>query len=78
MKTNKKTRITERDYILANRKASREEEIAAHGKQISFRSHLHISKKVYNRKKHNKAIIVNDDGLIYCESGIVTISLPAL
>lgn len=78
MKTNKKTRITERDYILANRKASREEEIAAHGKQISFRSHLHSSKKVYNRKKHNKAIIVDDDGLIYCKSGIVTISFPAL
>ena len=64
MKTFKKIRITKQDYILANRKASREEEIAAHGKQISFRSHLHSSKKVYNRKKTNKAIITNDDGFV--------------
>ncbi len=66
MRHYKKKRITEQDYILANRKASREEEIAAHGKQILFRSHLHCSKKVYNRKKHNKAIIINEDGFVYC------------
>ena len=36
----KRLRITERDFLLANRKAAREEEILAHGKPIIFRSHL--------------------------------------
>lgn len=43
------------DYIKANRKASREEEIAAHGKQISMRTTVHKSKKLYNRRKEKKA-----------------------
>lgn len=47
MKTNK---ITERDYIKANRKASRDEEIALHGKPIR-RPAVHRSKKTYNRKR---------------------------
>lgn len=41
------------DFILANRKASREEEIEAHGKQISFRRVMHKSKKTYSRKRRN-------------------------
>ena len=45
-----KKRITRDDYIKANRKASREEEIEAHGHPISFKR-VHKSKKVYNRKK---------------------------
>ena len=64
MSTTSKMRITERDFILANRKAARDEEIAAHGKQIAFRTHLHRSKKTYNRKKTNKAIILDDDGFV--------------
>ena len=47
----KRFRITKDDYIIANRKASREEEIAAHGKQISMRHVLHKSKKAYDRKR---------------------------
>lgn len=43
------------DYIKANRKASREEEIAAHGKLISMRTTVHKSKKLYNRRKEKKA-----------------------
>jgi hypothetical protein len=43
------------DYIKANRKASREEEIAAHGKLISMRTTVHKSKKVYDRHKQKKA-----------------------
>ena len=38
-------RITVDDFLKANRKASREEEIAAHGKQISFRTLLRKSAK---------------------------------
>ena len=43
-------RITVDDFLKANRKASREEEIAAHGKQISFRTLLRKSAKAYDRK----------------------------
>ncbi|MCQ2139047.1 MAG: hypothetical protein MJZ09_01575 [Bacteroidales bacterium] len=52
----KKLRITEKDYIMANRKASREEEIAAHGKQVSFRHVLHKSRKLYDRKRLSKPL----------------------
>ena len=50
-KKHKKLRITEADYMLANRRAARIEEIAAHGRQISFRKALHKSKKIYDRKR---------------------------
>lgn len=45
-----KKRITREDYIKANRKASREEEIKAHGHSICYKK-VHVSEKVYNRKK---------------------------
>lgn len=41
------------DYIKANRKASREEEIAAHGHPLP-KHRVEISKKVYSRKKKHK------------------------
>lgn len=47
------------DYIKANRKASREEEIAAHGKQISMRTAVHKSKKIYDRNREKRAGIKN-------------------
>ena len=53
----KKYRITLDDFMLANRKAAREEEIAAHGKPVSSRRVLHKSLKVYNRKRLKKAEI---------------------
>lgn len=46
----KKQKITERDYIKANRKASREEEIESHTRPVGVQR-VHKSKKVYNRKK---------------------------
>ena len=51
----KKLRITEADYMLAQRRAARLEEIAAHGKPVSIRSAIHKSKKIYNRKRLKKA-----------------------
>ena len=56
MKANKKLkrkrlRITEVDYILANRRAARAEEIELHGRPVSFRKMLHKSKKTYDRKR---------------------------
>lgn len=56
MKANKKLkrkrlRITEDDYILANRRAARAEEIELHGRPVSFRKMLHKSKKTYDRKR---------------------------
>ena len=44
-------RITEADHMLAQRRAARLEEIAAHGKPVTFRTTLQKSKKVYDRKR---------------------------
>lgn len=49
-----KISITQEDYIKANRKASREEEISLYGKQIYNRHLIHKSKKVYNRRRDRK------------------------
>ena len=54
----KKFRITEKDFLLANRKASREEEIAQYGKQILFRT---IKQKSKKGKRLKKAGINSDD-----------------
>ena len=51
MKKRKKHIGTLADYVKANRKASREEEILTHGKQVSMRPAVFKSKKVYDRKK---------------------------
>ena len=59
---NKKLRITQKDFLLANRRAARLEEIEAHGKQISFRSARHKSKKVYDRNSLKRAVTKSDDG----------------
>ena len=45
-----KKRITQDDYIKANRKASREAEIKEHGYPVCYKR-VHESKKVYNRRK---------------------------
>ncbi len=47
----KKRRITEKDYIKASRRASREAEIASHGKPLASGGRIHRSKKLYSRKK---------------------------
>ena len=60
-KNQKKLRITEADFLLANRRAARLEEIAAHGKPVSFRTTLQKSKKVYDRKRMKKAGVNPDD-----------------
>ena len=54
-KSPKKLRITQADYMLAQRRAARLEEIAEHGKPVSLRSAVHRSKKVYDRKRMKKA-----------------------
>ena len=53
-KTPKKLRITLDDFMLANRKAAREEGIRAHGRPVSSRTVLHKSRKVYDRKRLKK------------------------
>ena len=53
-KKRKKLRITEKDFMLGNRRAARLEDIAQHGKPTAFRAALHASKKTYNRKKFKK------------------------
>ena len=54
MKSRKKQIGTLADYVKANRKASREEEIQAHGRLVSSRPAVFKSKKVYNRKRQQK------------------------
>ena len=63
----KKLRITEADYILAQRRASRILEIQEHGRPVSY-SALHKSKKVYDRKRLKKAGI-NSDDLLFSSKG---------
>lgn len=41
------------EYVRAWRKASRADEIASHGRAVSF-ARVHVSKKVYNRKRDRK------------------------
>ena len=59
----KNFRITESDFLLANRKASREEELERHGKQIFFRTTIQKSKKIYDRNRLKKADIKFSDDL---------------
>ena len=61
----KNFRITESDFLLANRKASREEELERHGKQIFFRTTIQKSKKVYDRNRLKKADIKSMICLFY-------------
>jgi hypothetical protein len=47
-----KTKITEKDYITAMKKANRELEIAMFGKQVSMRGGVkHKSKKTYDSNR---------------------------
>ncbi len=50
-KAPKKLRITEDDYLKANRRAARLEEIALHGKPVKLRTVLHRSRKAYDRRR---------------------------
>ena len=61
----KKLRITEADFMLAQRRAARLEEIAEHGRPVSFRKAVHKSKKVYDRKKLKGAGITGDDPALF-------------
>ena len=53
-----KYKFTREDYIKANRKASRDEEIALYGKQIYNRHLIHKSKKKYNRQRDRKVPLI--------------------
>ena len=59
-KKQKELRITEADFMFANRRAARMEEIAEHGRPVSYTA-LHKSKKVYDRKRVKRTDITNDD-----------------
>ncbi len=59
-KKQKKLRITDADFMLANRRAARLEEIAEHGRPVSFRKALHKSRKVYDRKRMKKTGISDE------------------
>ena len=54
-------RITVQDYIKAQRRASRLEEIELHGKPVSGRAAIHKSAKVYDRKRMKRVSDGSDD-----------------
>ena len=54
MKKQMELHITVADFMLANRRAARQEEIEQHGKPVSFRKALKKSKKIYDRKRFKK------------------------
>lgn len=64
-KKQKKLRITEKDFLLANRRAARMEEIEAHGRPVSYRKAIHKSKKVYDRKALKRQASSDDLPLSY-------------
>jgi len=64
-KKQKELRITEADFMLANRRAARMEEISEHGRPVSMRTALHKSKKVYDRKRLKRAGIEFKDDLSF-------------
>ena len=47
--------------MLANRRAARLEEIAEHGRPVSFRKVIHKSKKAYDRKRLKREYIQFSD-----------------
>ena len=52
--------------MLANRRAARAEDLAEHGgRPVSFRTALHKSKKVYDRKRLKRAGIEFKDDLSF-------------
>ena len=59
-KKGKKLRITEADYMLAQRRASRILEIQEHGRPVSYTA-IYKSKKVYDRKRLKQAGTITDD-----------------
>ena len=61
----KKLRITEAEFMLAQRRAARLEEIAEHGRPVSFRKAVHKSKKVYDRKKLKGAGLTGNDPALF-------------
>ena len=77
-KNQKKLRITEADFMLANRRAARFEEIAGHGKPVSFRTALHSSKKVYDRKRLKRADIHSDDCPFFASPDVRLRGAPSL
>ena len=66
----KKLRITEADYLKANRRASRQEEIESHGHPVQGRAMIHKSKKVYDRTRMKRAAIKSDDSSHFFVYGI--------
>lgn len=61
----KKFRITHEDYLKANRRAARQEEIESHGHPVQGRAMVHKSKKVYDRNRMKRAVIKSDDSSFY-------------
>lgn len=61
----RKLRITEADYLKANRRASRQEEIDSHGHPVQGRAMVHRSRKVYDRNRMKRAVIISDDSSLF-------------
>lgn len=61
MKDKRKFRITEADFMLANRRAARQEDIRNHGQPTTFRGALHRSRKAYDRNEIKRKPLDDED-----------------
>ena len=61
----KKLKITLEDFILANHRAARMEEIERHVRKVQSRRMVHKSKKTYDRNRLKRAVIKSDDGSLF-------------
>lgn len=53
-------RLGQKEVTRAQRRAARLEEIAEHGKPVSFRSAVYKSKKAYDRKRLKRMAMIED------------------
>ena len=56
-KKGQKMHVGEEDYLLANRRASREIEIERHGKPVSLRPAIHTPKTAYSRSRMKRQAV---------------------
>lgn len=54
-------RFSEKDFLHANRRAARQEDIDEHGRPTAFRSAKHATMKQYNRQKERREAFNNYD-----------------
>ncbi|MCQ2143303.1 MAG: hypothetical protein MJY56_04460 [Bacteroidales bacterium] len=60
--SNSKLRITLKDFVKANKRAARLEEIQSHGRPVEIWTITHKSKKAYDRNRLKRTPLTQDEG----------------